>query len=49
VARSLATLQTRHEWCRLGALVEDAWGDAGTAGLDSWVDPAAVQLDCDVD
>jgi len=48
-AKALATSQTRHEWCRLAALVQDAWGDAGTAALAAWVDPVAVQPDCDVD
>ena len=48
-AQALATSQTRHEWCRLAALVQDSWGDAGTARLASWVDPAATQPDCDVD
>jgi hypothetical protein len=48
-AKALATSQTRHEWCRLVALVQDAWGDAGAARLASWLDPAAAQPDCDVD
>ena len=48
-AKNLATLQTRHEWCRLAALVQDTWGDAGTATLSAWIDPAAVPPDCDVD
>ena len=48
-AKALATSQTRHEWCRLAALVQQAWGDAGTARLSAWLDPAAVPPDCDVD
>jgi hypothetical protein len=37
-AKTLAILQTEHEWCRLRALTRVAWGDAGVAHLDSWVE-----------
>jgi hypothetical protein len=46
-ARSLATLQTEHEWCRLRELTQKAWGDAGTARLDGWVTEGAVVPTCD--
>ena len=45
-AKALATSQTTHEWCRLGELVREAWGDAGTARLSRWLAPGAVQPDC---
>lgn len=45
-ARSLATLQTEHEWCRLRELTRQAWGDAGTARLDAWVAEGAVTPTC---
>ncbi|MEP7126111.1 MAG: hypothetical protein ABJE95_34580 [Byssovorax sp.] len=42
-AKALAIRQTRHEWCRLNQLAHDAWGDAGTARLATWVaDPSAL-------
>jgi hypothetical protein len=42
-AMTLATQQTQHEWCRLRALVQSAWGDAGTQRLASWLaDPAVT-------
>lgn len=43
-AKALATQQTHHEWCRLVALTQAAWGDAGVARLLAWAsDPAAAQ------
>lgn len=45
-AKSLATTQTTHEWCRLSELVRIAWGDAGTARLSTWVASNAVLPDC---
>jgi hypothetical protein len=42
-ARSLAIAQTRHEWCRLRAMVELAHGDEGIVRLDAWVgDPSTA-------
>lgn len=46
-AKSLAILQTEHEWCRLRALTRSQWGDAGVARLDGWVAAEAVQPACD--
>jgi hypothetical protein len=46
-ARTLATLQTEHEWCRLRALTQRAWGDAGLARLDGWAAEGAVAPTCD--
>lgn len=46
-ARTLATLQTEHEWCRLRALTQKAWGDAGVVRLDGWVTEGAVAPTCD--
>ncbi|NUQ79080.1 MAG: hypothetical protein HUU21_36620 [Polyangiaceae bacterium] len=46
-AKSLAVQQTRHEWCRLLTLTRDAWGDAGTQRLSSWVADAAAAPQCD--
>lgn len=44
-AKTLAILQTAHEWCRLRELTRGAWGDAGVAHLDSWVaDGQGAQL-----
>lgn len=34
-AKTLAILQTEHEWCRLRALARGAWGEAGVARLDT--------------
>lgn len=45
-AKSLAILQTRHEWCRLVALTQSAWGDAGAAHLATWVADGASPPDC---
>ena len=36
-AKSLAILQTEHEWCRLRELTRRAWGSAGVARLDTWI------------
>jgi hypothetical protein len=36
-AKTLAVLQTEHEWCRLRALTRSAWGEAGVARLDALV------------
>lgn len=46
-AKTLAILQTEHEWCRLRALTRNAWGDAGVAHLDSWVAEGATAPTCD--
>jgi hypothetical protein len=46
-AKTLAILQTEHEWCRLRALTRAQWGDAGTARLDTWVAPGAAPPACD--
>ena len=46
-AKSLAILQTRHEWCRLAALTSSAaWGEGGAALLASWVAAEASAPDC---
>jgi hypothetical protein len=45
-AKTLAILQTRHEWCRLSELTRVAWGDAGSARLASWVRADAATPDC---
>jgi hypothetical protein len=46
-AKTLAVLQTEHEWCRLRALTRSAWGDAGVAHLDSWVADGATTPACE--
>jgi len=45
-AKSLATAQSRHEWCRLNELARQAWGEAGTARLAAWLADGAVVPDC---
>lgn len=45
-AKALAILQTEHEWCRLRALTQAEWGDAGVARLDAWVAAGAVAPAC---
>jgi hypothetical protein len=46
-AKSLAILQTEHEWCRLRALTRATWGDAGVARLDAWIAPDAIAPTCE--
>jgi hypothetical protein len=46
-AKALAILQTEHEWCRLRALTQAAWGDAGVARLELWVSADATRPTCD--
>lgn len=46
-AKTLAILQTEHEWCRLRALTFAQWGDAGLARLDAWVSPGATTPACE--
>ena len=46
-AKSLAILQTEHEWCRLRALTRASWGDEGVARLDSWVTAGASVPACE--
>jgi hypothetical protein len=46
-ARSLAILQTEHEWCRLRELTRSAWGDLGVARLETWVADGATAPACD--
>ena len=42
-AKSLAVEQTHHEWCRLVAMVTNAYGQAGRARVMAWTsDPAAA-------
>lgn len=48
-ARSLATAQTRHEWCRLNELARTAWGEVGTARLATWVADGSITPDCQVE
>jgi len=45
-AKSLAALQTEHEWCRLRELTRSAWGDLGVARLDAWVTAGATAPTC---
>lgn len=46
-AKSLAILQTEHEWCRLRELTRSAWGEPGVARLDAWVAEGASVPSCD--
>jgi hypothetical protein len=46
-AKSLAILQTEHEWCRLRQLTRNAWGELGVARLDALVVPGASAPACD--
>lgn len=46
-AKTLAILQTEHEWCRLRALTRAQWGNAGTARLDTWVATDAAAPACE--
>ncbi len=46
-ARELAVEQTRHEWCRLVALTQAEWGDAGVQRLSTWVADAGAAPQCD--
>ena len=45
-AKTLAILQTEHEWCRLAALTRARWGEAGVARLDRWVAVGATVPTC---
>lgn len=45
-ATALAILQTEHEWCRLRALANAAWGVSGVARLDAWVAEGATTPAC---
>jgi hypothetical protein len=45
-AKSLAILQTEHEWCRLSALTQAAWGEAGSARLATWLASGATAPAC---
>jgi hypothetical protein len=45
-AKALAILQSEHEWCRLQALANAAWGASGAARLDAWVADGAVVPEC---
>jgi len=45
-AKTLAILQSEHEWCRLRALANKAWGAKGVARLDAWVAEGAVAPSC---
>jgi hypothetical protein len=46
-AKTLAILQTEHEWCRLRALTRAQWGEAGVARLDAWVAEGATVPACE--
>ena len=46
-AKTLAILQTEHEWCRLRELARVQWGDAGVARLESWVSADAAAPACE--
>jgi hypothetical protein len=43
-AKALAIAQSRHEWCRLTALVQAAYGD--TSRLAAWVAEGSLPPDC---
>jgi len=45
-AKTLAILQSEHEWCRLRALASAAWGTSATARLDAWVADGATSPSC---
>jgi hypothetical protein len=45
-AKTLAILQTEHEWCRLRELTRAAWGEAGVGRLDAWVAAGAAAPAC---
>lgn len=45
-AKALAILQTEHEWCRLRELTRAAWGDAGLAHLETWLEAGAAAPAC---
>jgi hypothetical protein len=45
-AKSLATQQTRHEWCRLLTLTRAAHGEAGDARMFSWVSDSSAASQC---
>lgn len=46
-AKALAIAQSRHEWCRLNALVENAYADSSR--LTAWVAEGAQAPDCAVE
>jgi hypothetical protein len=46
-ARALAIAQSRHEWCRLNALVQAAYGD--TSRLSAWVAEGSLPPDCNAE
>jgi len=46
-AKTLAILQTEHEWCRLRALTRATWGDVGVVRLDAWVATDAAAPACE--
>jgi hypothetical protein len=46
-AKTLAILQSEHEWCRLRSLTDRAWGPTGTARLDAWVALGTTTPSCD--
>ena len=46
-AKTIAILQTEHEWCRLRELTRKAWRGAGVARLDSWVAEGGVAPACE--
>jgi hypothetical protein len=45
-AKTLAILQTEHEWCRLTELTRAAWGDAAVAHLETWLEDGAAAPAC---
>lgn len=46
-AKTLAILQSEHEWCRLRALANKAWGATGVARLDAWVAEGSAAPSCE--
>ncbi len=46
-AKTLAILQTEHEWCRLRALTHAQWGEAGVARLGAWLATDATPPACE--
>jgi hypothetical protein len=45
-AKTLAILQTEHEWCRLRELTRNAWGELGVTRLDTWVAEGVAAPNC---
>jgi len=46
-AKTLAILQTEHEWCRVRELTRSAWGEPGVARLETWIAAGASAPVCE--